>query len=300
MVASDPSRSAMRTTHGWTPDQGRNELGIEAGKMVNAWIHSKTDQGWIYAERQDDERVAGWLPYAILVKVDTESVPAPRRRRLHVARDWSSNGVDANTLDVKQGCYVLVWEGSDTEHGWVYAEQEADVTNVGWVPSAFLEEKACQSTAKLAMPTQNTSSFVDDTLGDLLPPLDLDIFSDVHGSMFSQTENSHRVTPLVGFTGFSSLLQRALEITETVATIEACLPHVTQACDDDGSTTASTPSQASKAWEPLHADIHLPDGRPWEYPLDRKDNMERAAILAKLLSMPRTDSNLGESLDVSF
>jgi hypothetical protein len=281
-------------------------LGIQVGSIVQVWVHSKTDQGWIYAEQYDDERIAGWLPYSILVEANTESVPAPRRKRLRVLHDWSSNEFGANTLDVKQGCYMLVWEGSDTEHGWVYAEQEIDATNAGWVPLSIIEERPCQSAHTLATSTQKTCSFVENPLEDLLPPLELDIFHDVHGSMFSQTENSHLVTPLVGFTGFSCLFQRALDITETTSTIEACLPRAARACDDDASTTASSTRQVStvstptKAWGLLHAEVHLPDGRPWEYPLDRADNLERTALLAKLLSMPRKDGNSAETADLSL
>ena len=46
---------------------------------------------------------------------------------------------DAQQLSAEPGDFVRVWPHSETELGWIYAEDPTDASRAGWLPSAILE-----------------------------------------------------------------------------------------------------------------------------------------------------------------
>lgn len=136
-AAKEPCTRLMRASQAWCEDVDSKVLGVNEGGFVRVWTHTKTEQGWVYAELENDSESAGWLPSAILQEAPSGC------EWLRAVRTW--HGVQGH-MDVKEGCMLLCYTESRTELGWVYAissevkefddhvETEGRAVQAGWVP----------------------------------------------------------------------------------------------------------------------------------------------------------------------
>lgn len=62
---------------------------------------------------------------------------APQKPIRRVSRPWDSN--EQAHLRAEQGSFVRVWSATETELGWVYAEDRLDPARAGWLPVVVLE-----------------------------------------------------------------------------------------------------------------------------------------------------------------
>jgi len=62
---------------------------------------------------------------------------APAKHLRRAAHTWAA---EDNKISVSAGCFLRVWAGSETPHGWIYAEEVADSSRAGWVPTFILHQ----------------------------------------------------------------------------------------------------------------------------------------------------------------
>jgi len=77
------------------------------------------------------------VPATPAVENHAEALPSRQKRAERVERAWTAEGTQ---LDVKEGDFVLIWPGSLTEHGWIYAEAASDCHLAGWLPDCVLQK----------------------------------------------------------------------------------------------------------------------------------------------------------------
>lgn len=134
-VAPAPQKELMKVTASWNEDDSSDKLGVQKDTLVFAWIDTKSENGWIYAELIDNSQ-AGWLPSVVL-----ESAPQGQR---YMTAIYSCQGSSSDSeLSLEVGCTYQVHVESRTPLGWAYAQvlfgtnpqQEAtSVVQEGWVP----------------------------------------------------------------------------------------------------------------------------------------------------------------------
>jgi len=68
-----------------------------------------------------------------------EAEASPTKQLTRVSSAWEMEGGGAQ-LAVKEGDFISVWKSSETEHGWIYAEDPANAERAAWLPTCVLEE----------------------------------------------------------------------------------------------------------------------------------------------------------------
>lgn len=116
-----------------------SQLGVTDGEFVDIWTDTRTEHGWIHAERfgSDAEPRAGWLPAFVLRELPES------QRWMRAKTPWKA--LDSSQCDVAEGAAVLVWTDTRTKEGWTYADAKGNEATGdqaaagGWLPVFCLD-----------------------------------------------------------------------------------------------------------------------------------------------------------------
>lgn len=136
-------KSLERVAIDW-PTETAGRLSVAAGEFVLTWIDTRTDIGWIYAERLDLEKSGSRLDGWIAVKALEPALPKGQRWMAVLQEPRSEHDTQ---LSVTAGAVVKVNVETQTPEGWVYAEAAtrtragtgAPEVHEGWVPVFCLD-----------------------------------------------------------------------------------------------------------------------------------------------------------------
>lgn len=126
-------RLVQRVNADWAEAAAGDVLEVRKDVFVSVWTDTKTESGWVYADRLADGR-GGWLPTSLLA-----SAPAGRAW-MKVKDSWK--GSDSTHLSIEAGNVLLVHVDSKTSLGWAYAQVEEagkEQAAAGWVPECCLD-----------------------------------------------------------------------------------------------------------------------------------------------------------------
>lgn len=140
-AAPEPRKELMRVSSSWTEESASGQLGLQKDALVSAWVDTRADNGWIYAEDLTSVQ-GGWVPTTCL-----ESAPAGHQfmRAVQGCRAGA-----AGELCVELGAAFQVHVESRTSLGWVHVQalpgassrREPSSPQEGWVPDYCFEWSA--------------------------------------------------------------------------------------------------------------------------------------------------------------
>lgn len=128
---SAPNKCIARCRQAWHGEQ--SGFSVPEGCLVNAWIDSKSEYGWIYAEEIEDTSRQGWLPELILQQA------LPHELCVRAVQSCSGSLLKEQ-MSINAGNLLLVDTRSITATGWIYAIKN-ETAEVGWVPASCLKTK---------------------------------------------------------------------------------------------------------------------------------------------------------------
>jgi len=129
--AAPPRKHIQRVERAWVTEDS-SQMSVSEGDFVDVWVDTKTQHGWIHAEKPGTEIQVGWLPACVLQQL-------PENQRWMRARQaWQA--LDESQCSVEEGAAVIVWINSRTAEGWTYVESQKDgAVHPGWLPAFCLE-----------------------------------------------------------------------------------------------------------------------------------------------------------------
>lgn len=123
-----PRKRIERVTRSWDAED-ISQLGVTEHEFVNVWVDTKTDHGWIHAERRSGGPQIGWLPICIL-----QDLFDRQKRWMAAKQAWQAK--DGSQCSCVDGGVVIVWTETRTDAGWTYVEAEDEHKQMrqGWLP----------------------------------------------------------------------------------------------------------------------------------------------------------------------
>jgi len=133
------------------------KLGDEPSEAIRPDSENSTSASAASSPRSSWQSFSG-SPQQVAAPEREESSPTsckPSQEELkpirRVCRFWGAAG--EAQLRVDRGDFVRVWPSSETEQGWIYAEDPSDKPLAGWLPAVVLEAAAAEQCWMMAQKT---------------------------------------------------------------------------------------------------------------------------------------------------